>query len=473
MAGMVPFDRVELDLRGAPLHVHLLGIGGAGMSAIAEVLVALGHVVSGTDIVESTTTRRLRDLGVRVEIGHRGDNLRDATHVAVSTAISADTPEIVAASARGIAVMHRYDLLAAISATRSTLSVSGTHGKTTTSALLALALDAAGADPSFIIGSTVSPYGTGSRWSDGPWLVLEADESDSTFLAAVRRGAIVTNVEPDHLDHHGSWEDLLAAFRRFVAETDGPTVICADDPGAVLLANASSRTLTYGTSTAADARILDERHTGSGSTWQVSLPDGSVVELSVDLPGHHLVLNATAALVLAWAVGIDPLAAATGIAGYRGVGRRFEERGAAEGVRFVDDYAHMPTEVRAVLSAASSGPDREGRLVAVFQPHRYSRTASVWADYAGAFDAADVVVITEVYAAGEHPIDGVDGALVLRAVREASPDLDVRWMATRAELIEGLTALLQPGDLCLTMGAGDLTTLPDQLIDQLTAQGRS
>ncbi|NLA36795.1 MAG: UDP-N-acetylmuramate--L-alanine ligase, partial [Actinobacteria bacterium] len=267
MGGAVPFDRVELDLLGEPLRIHLLGIGGAGMSAIAEVLRSLGHVVSGSDRADSPAVQALRSHGIRVEIGHAAQNLGDAQFVGVSTAVKPDNPEVVAARSAGLAVMHRFDLLKAIGATRSTLSVSGTHGKTTTSALLALALDAADADPSFIIGSSVVGLGGGSRWSDGPWLVLEADESDSTFLAPPRRGGIVTNIEPDHLDHHGTWDDLVAAFTAFATGTDGPVIVCADDPGSALLIGSGANVVTYGTVDTADVVISGERSRDGGTAW--------------------------------------------------------------------------------------------------------------------------------------------------------------------------------------------------------------
>lgn len=460
------WDRVELDLGGEAVRIHLLGIGGAGMSAIADVLVALGHVVSGSDVADSATVEALRSRGVRVEIGHDATNLGDAAYVGVSTAVKPDNPEVVAARAAGIPVMHRFDLLRAIGATRATLSASGTHGKTTTSALLALALEAAGENPSWIVGSSIAGLGGGSRWTDGRWLVLEADESDSTFLAPPRAGAIVTNVEPDHLDHHGTWENLLAAFAEFVDETDGPSVVCLDDAGSARLAGRDG-VITYGVDPTADVVVTDETPGASGSSWTVRMPDGSAHRLRIGMPGHHLVLNATAAFTLLVSLGVDPGGVAEGIARYRGAARRYEDRGTAGGVRFVDDYAHTPTEVRAVLSAARSQLSATGeaaRLVAVFQPHRYSRTSSLWRDYAGAFDLADVVVITEIYAAGEAPIEGVSGRLVFDAVRGANPDLDVRFMADRSDLHEGLGELLRPGDLCLTMGAGDLTTLPNELI---------
>lgn len=459
--------RVPIDVAGPPRRVHLVGIGGAGMSAIAHVLATFGHHVSGSDRADSPVLERLRSAGVDARAGHHVALVDGVDVVAVSTAIPDDDPEVVAARAAGVPVAHRYDLLAAVGAVRRTLSVSGTHGKTTTSALLALALDAAGLDPSFIIGGEVAGFGAGWRWTDGEWLVLEADESDSTFLAPPRAGAIVTNVEPDHLDHHGSVDALFAAFERFVAGTDGPVVVCADDPGSAALIDRCATASSYGWSADAAHVIADVAVAADGgSTWTVTGPDGRVHRLAVDLPGRHLVANATAAFILATLVGADPERAAAGIARYAGVGRRFEHRGDAAGVRFVDDYAHMPAEVRAVLSAARAVPGHR-RIVGVFQPHRYSRTAAVWRDYAEAFDDADVVVVTDVYPAGEAPVPGVSGELVADAVRRARPGADVRWMPTRDDLLRDLPELLAGGDLCLTMGAGDLTTLPDQLIAAL------
>jgi UDP-N-acetylmuramate--alanine ligase len=321
-------------------------------------------------------------------------------------------------------------------------------------------------DPSFIIGGVVAGFGAGWRWTDGEWLVLEADESDSTFLAPPRAGAIVTNVEPDHLDHHGSYEGLLSAFETFVAGTAGPTIVCADDAGAASLGTGAVE--RYGERPDHDWCIADVATAATGSTWSVAASGGRRFALSVPLPGRHLVLNATAAFALAVDIGADPAGAAAGIAAYRGVGRRFERRGSAGGVDFIDDYAHAPAEVVAVLGAvAALDPER---VVAVFQPHRYSRTGDLWADYAEAFDGADVVVLTEIYAAGEAPVEGVSGQLVVDAVRRARPDADVRWMPTRAALVDGLDDLLRPGDLCLTMGAGDLTTLPDDLIARIGAR---
>lgn len=474
--------RAPLDLTGGPLAIHLVGIGGAGMSAIAEVLVGLGHVVSGSDRADSAVLARLRTRGIAAFPEHAAARVDGVDYVGVSTAIPSDNPEVVRAVQLGIAVGHRHDLLAAIGSTKRTLSISGTHGKTTTSALTALGLEGAGYLPSFIIGGDVAGFDPGARWTSGEWLVLEADESDSTFLAPPRAGAVVTNIEADHLDHHGDFAELVKAFERFVDETDGPVLVCLDDPQAAMLARrepapgiGNPSMVTYGTADDADYRIGEVHQDRDGVEWMVnwnarpgSAPDGRDGDrqmLRIGIPGMHLVRNATAAFGLAVELGADARLVAGGIGRYQGVGRRFERRGVAGGVTFIDDYAHLPAEVRAVLGAASVG-DWE-RIVCVFQPHRFSRTAAVWRDYATAFDGADVVVVTEIYAAGETPIASMTVELIVGAVGQERPDQLVHWMPTREDLVGELPSMLRPGDLCLTLGAGDLTTLPDDLIGRL------
>lgn len=443
------------------------------MSAIAEVLAALGHVVSGSDRRDGAVLDRLRLHGIDARVPHDPANVREVEVVAASTAIGQDNPELVAARERGLEVLHRFDLLAAIGSLRRTVSIAGTHGKTTTSALTALALDSAGLDPSFIIGGDVAGFGSGSRWHDSEWLVLEADESDSTFLAPPRAAAVITNIEADHLDHHGTLAALMDAFGRFVTGTDGPVVVCLDDPGVrdLLAGLTSSAAVTsYGLSPAADFRIVDVTPGHEGVSWSVESPDGERSRLSLCRPGLHLVRNATAAFAVARRIGAELGGVIEGLARYRGVGRRFEHRGTARGVEFVDDYAHMPTEVRAVLEAVTSanGADvasrRWKRVVAVFQPHRFSRTQAIGAEFATAFDGSDIVVITDVYAAGETAIEGVSGRLLFDAIVAARPRQQIRWAPTRSELIVMLDELLTDGDLCLTMGAGDLTSLPDDLL---------
>ena len=441
------------------------------MSAIAEVLVAMGHVVSGSDVLDSATMRRLRSLGVDAAVGH------DARHidapvlgpidaVGCSTAITASNPELLAARAAGIPVHHRGDLLAAIGATRRVVSISGTHGKTTTSTLTAVALAAAGFDPGYIIGGDVggTGVGSGSHWTDSGWFVLEADESDSTFLAAPRVAAVVTNLEADHLDHHGTYEALVDAFGRFVGDTDGPVVLCADDAPAAGLARFARRPVTYGTSDRADYRVVDIVRDAAGSTFEV-LHHATSHAISLHSPGMHLVRNATAAFAVSVELGAEPAAVAAGLAAYPGVGRRFELRGRAGGVTFIDDYAHLPAEVQAVLDAAAGGAWT--RIVAVFQPHSYSRTVANAEAFGRALAAADVIVVTDVYPAREQPIPGVTGQLIADAVTAASSQAAVTYVADRSELIDHLARSLQPGDLCLTLGAGDLTSVPDSVITAL------
>ncbi|MCU1373252.1 MAG: murC [Actinomycetia bacterium] len=437
-----------------------MGAGGSGMSAIAGVLLAMGHDVSGSDAAPSIVLDRLAAAGGRVHAGHRPDSLDGVEVVLVSTAIPADDPEVVAARAAGIPVLRRAEALAAIAALRRTLAVSGTHGKTTTTAMLALALRQAGVRPSFIVGGDIGGLGTGSAWDDGEHFVVEADESDGTFLELGAHGVIVTNVEPDHLDHWGSFEALTDAFRRFVAEAAGPRVVCADDPGSAAVAAEVDGCVTYGTAEGATYRITDVATDRDGVRFAVNGRP-----LSLPAPGVHNARNATAVLALCTELGIDPDAVVRALATFAGVGRRFERRGEARGITFIDSYDHLPTEVAAVLAAAKAGG--WSRVVCVFQPHRYTRTAALWRDFADAFVDADVVAVTDVYAAGQQPIEGVTGKLIVDAVLDGHPRLRVAWLPGRDGLRRWLVSELRAGDLCLTLGAGDLTTLPDELLEVL------
>jgi UDP-N-acetylmuramate--alanine ligase len=338
--------------------------------------------------------------------------------------------------------------------------VSGTHGKTTTTAMLALALREAGAAPSFIVGGDIGGLDSGSAWDGGEHFVVEADESDGTFVELAADGVIVTNVEPDHLDHWGSFDALREAFRRFVAEAPGPRVVCADDPGAAAIAAEVAGCVTYGTAEGAAYRITDVVTDRDGVRFAVN---GQPV--SLPSPGIHNARNATAVLALCTELGIDPTAVVRALGAFAGVGRRFEQRGEARGITFVDSYDHLPTEVAAVLAAARGGGWR--RVVCVFQPHRYTRTAALWQDFADSFVDADVVAVTDIYAAGQQPIDGVSGKLIVDAVLDAHPRARLAWLPERDGLRTWLLGVLRPGDLCLTLGAGDLTTLPDELLRAL------
>jgi UDP-N-acetylmuramate--alanine ligase len=447
---------VTLDL-SRPLAVHVVGVGGAGMSAIATVLRAMGHRVTGSDLRDSPGTDRLRALGVEVFVGHAADHVGDVDAVTVSTAVPPGNPEVEAARARGIPVLPRAETLAAIARTRRTVAVAGTHGKTTTSSMLALVLVEAGMRPSFIIGGEVNEIGTGAVWDEGEWFVVEADESDGTFLELGPEAALVTNVEPDHLEHYGDFDGLVAAFRRFLSETPGPTVGCADDP---VIAGMSG--CTYGTGSDADYRMVDVQGARSSVRFTVEHRGEVLGEIRLPVPGLHNARNACGALVTGLALGAPFEAAARALARYGGVARRFQFRGERDGVTFVDDYAHLPSEIRAALAAARDGEWK--RVVAVFQPHRFSRTASLWRDFADAFVDADVVVLTDVYAAGEAPRPGVSGKLLVYSVLDAHPTARVAYLPTRPELVAYLRRLLRPGDVCLTLGAGDITSLPEELL---------
>ncbi|MGA3219345.1 MAG: UDP-N-acetylmuramate--L-alanine ligase [Acidimicrobiales bacterium] len=457
-------------LAGAPRRFHIVGIGGAGMNAIATVLRAMGHEVSGSDLQASPVLERLERLGVRTFVGHDAAHVGAAEIVAFSTAVKPDNVELVEARQRGAACISRAGILGAICRTRRALAVSGTHGKTSTTAMLAQILVRAGLEPGYMVGGEVRGAEGGASWGKGPWLVVEADESDGTFLRLGAEGVVVTNVEADHLDHYGSEEALARAFQTFVEQAPGPRVVCLDDPGAAALAAAVPGVTTYGASPRAAFRIdRAELLSSGGASFDVSERGRALGSFELAVPGLHNVRNAVAALAAAAEIGVDPDAAREALAAYAGVGRRFELRGSRDGVTYVDDYAHLPTEVRATLAAARQGKWK--RVVAVFQPHRYSRTAALGRDFGAAFDGADLVVVTGIYPAGEEAVPGISGLVVADAVRASAPGLRVEYAETRQEVVATVRGLLQPGDLCLTMGAGDLTTLADELLVPVPGNG--
>ena len=449
---------IDLSL---PTTIHLVGIGGSGMSAIATVLTGLGHTVTGSDLKASAVVERLRSSGHEVAVGHAAENLGDARVVAISTAIPAGNAEVVAARERGLPVLSRSEILTAICATRRTIAVAGTHGKTTTSSMLALVLREAGMHPSFIVGGDLNEIGSGAVLDEGEWLVVEADESDGTFLDLGAEAVIVTSVEPDHLEHYGDFDTLVAGFTRFLTQASGPKVVCADDEVAARLAHETGAT-TYGLDEAADYRMVDLRLGRSSTEFDVVHGGTSIGTVRLPVAGAHNATNATGALVAGLLLGADFDAARRALGRYGGVARRFEFRGEAGGVTFVDDYAHLPTEVASALAAAKAGGWR--RIVCAFQPHRYSRTEALWRDFAHAFDDADVLVVTDIYAHSETPRPGVTGKLVVDAVLEANPWRRVAYLPSRPDIAPYLRRELRPGDLCLTLCAGDLTSIHDELL---------
>jgi UDP-N-acetylmuramate--alanine ligase len=459
-------------LEGAPRAVHLVGVGGAGMSGLARLLLAGGHRVTGSDRSESATLEALRALGAEVWAGHDGARLGRPDLVVASTAIRPSNPELVAARTLDIPVLGRAQLLALLMAGRLGIAVAGTHGKTTTTGMVVAILEVAGLDPSFAVGGDFKASGINAAAGRGPHFVAEADESDGSFLELAPTVAVVTNVEADHLDHWGDLASVQAAFRAFVGRlpADGTAVLCADDPGALELAGAAPcRVVTYGLTDAAEVR-------GSGlalGPWDARFlvaADGERLgEVGLAVPGRHNVVNALGAIAAALAAGAPFEAAQSALAGFTGAARRFHLRAEVGGVTVVDDYAHNPPKVAATLAAARLGPWK--RVVAVFQPHLYSRTRLFADEFGRALAAADLVVVTDVYAAREDPEPGVDGALVAGAARRARPDLDCVYEPDRAALAARVAALAQPGDLVLTLGAGDITTLADELAPLLDAAG--
>jgi UDP-N-acetylmuramate--alanine ligase len=444
----------------APRHVHVVGVGGVGMSAIATVLAGMGHRVSGSDIKSSPVTERLRAVGIDVSIGHDPGHVDGADLVTYSPAVPLDNVELVEAGRRGIRVAHRSSVLAAIAAVRKCVAVAGTHGKTTTASMLSLILVEAGLHPSYLIGADVNETGTNALWDAGDWLVMEADESYGSFGALRSEIGLVTNVEPDHLDHYGTFDSLADAFARYLSSSDR-RVVSADDPVAARL-GADAGAASVGTSSGATYRIGDVVTGRSSIGFDLSGPGGALGRVELAVPGLHNARNAALAAVGAIEVGAPFEAAAAALARFAGVPRRFEFRGTAGGVTFVDDYAHLPSEVRATLAAARAGEWH--RIVAVFQPHRYTRTAALAKSFASAFDDADLVFVTDVYGAGEAPVPGVSGRLVADALTRHGASRPVVYVSSRDELRASVAAMLRAGDLCVTLGAGDLTTLPEELL---------
>jgi UDP-N-acetylmuramate--alanine ligase len=457
-----------LDLDGRR-RIHVTNVGGAGMSAVATLLAEMGHAVTGHDPSADTPfLDSLRALGVEVGTGEPGP-LPEVDAVVSSTATAPDHPHLVAARAAGLPVVHRSVALTAICARRRTIAVAGTHGKTTTSALLATLLVEADLAPGWVVGAGVAGLGHSAAWGgDGP-LVVEADESDGTFLALGAEAAIVTNVEPDHLEHWGGEAQLRAAFEQFVAAVPGPVVLCADDPGSVALVRHATHAVTYGTAPGSDYRIDTVATERTGVRFTIHHLEEAVDVAVPAAPGVHNARNAAAALALAHQLGVDLAVGASALGQFRGVARRFEVRGEAASVVLVDSYDHLPTEVAAALAAAREGGWR--RVVCCFQPHRYSRTEALGRTFADCFADADVLAVTGIYPAGEAPRPGVTGKLVVDAVLDAHPWKRVAWLPTLDDVVAYLGTTLRPGDLCLTLGAGDLTSVPDRVLAGL--EGRT
>ncbi|WP_331272151.1 UDP-N-acetylmuramate--L-alanine ligase [Motilibacter aurantiacus] len=451
-------------------RVHFVGIGGAGMSGIARILLARGIAVSGSDARESRTVTALRALGAVVHIGHAASNVAGVDTVVVSSAIRPDNPELVEARARELLVLPRAAALVAVMAGRRAVAVAGTHGKTTTTSMLTVALQHCGADPSFAIGGSLNESGANAHNGSGDLFVAEADESDGSFLLYSPEAAIVTNVEPDHLDHYGTGEAVTAAFEAFAHRVlpGGLLVVCADDPGARLLGqqarDAGIRVQSYGEAEDAGLRVEELRLAGPGSRWSAVYHGRRLGEVKLRVPGRHNALNSAAALATALGLGFPAAEVREGLAAFTGTRRRFEAKGTVAGIRVYDDYAHHPTEVEATLRAAR-GVALGGRLVVAFQPHRYSRTAAFRDQFGAALALADEVVVMEVYPAGEDPLPGATGASVAAAVQLPPEQVcfEPSWSAVAGRLAERARS----GDVVLTLGAGDVTMVGPEVLELL------
>ncbi|HEX7128511.1 MAG TPA: UDP-N-acetylmuramate--L-alanine ligase [Rhodanobacteraceae bacterium] len=450
------------DIMQAFRRVHFVGVGGVGMSGIAEVLQTLGYAVSGSDVHASHVTERLRKMGVDVRIGHKAGHVADADAVVISSAIKPDNVELVAARERRIPVVPRAEMLGELMRFRRGIAVAGTHGKTTTTSLVASVLAEAGYDPTFVIGGQLVSAGANARLGAGEYLVAEADESDGSFLLLSPVIAVVTNIDADHLENYaGDFARVRKAFSDFLHRLPfyGLAVLCADDAEVAKLARETPRNvLTYAIEADADVRALNVRASGATMQFDLQLPDTAPLPVTLNLPGRHNVLNALAAAAIGWQLGVEPTAVAHALAKFQGVGRRFHQRGEIAldhgKAMLVDDYAHHPRELAAVFAAARGGwPDR--RLVVAFQPHRYTRTRDLLDDFAAVLSEPDVLLLTDVYPAGETPIANADGRALARAVR-ARGKVDPVFVEHPRDLRAALPALLRDGDMLLLLGAGDI-----------------
>ncbi len=464
--------KVATDLCGSE-RIHLIGIGGSGMSAIARVLLERGHSVSGSDLQDSPLLQELGRRGAHVYVGHQAEHVGDADIVVVTSAAPKSNPEVVEALRRGIPVWPRSQMLRALTADRRCLAVAGTHGKTTTTAMLALLLRTAGLDPSYIVGGEVSELGGNAHAGQGPHFVLEADEYDRTFLALQPAVAIVTNVDWDHVDCYPTPAAAADVFAQFIAHvpSDGTVYLCRDDPGAWSLPRPTASVMGYGLAPDADWQAIDVQMEREETTFTAQRRGRVAGRFTLRLPGEHNVRNALAALAAAWGEGADLQQAGPTLASFQGAQRRFQQIGTAANITFVDDYAHHPGEIRATLAAARQRfPGR--RLVAVFQPHTYSRTRAFIPAFAEALALADVILVTAIYAAREVDPGDVSAAEIAQRIQARTSDL-VSYVSSLDEAHDWLLRHIKPGDVVLTMGAGDITGLGRRVLTVLLARARA
>ncbi len=458
--------------------VHFIGIGGIGMSGIAEVLVNLGYVVQGSDQSEGGNVKRLREKGVRISVGHAAENLTGVRVVVVSSAIKSDNPELVVARAQRLPVVRRAEMLAELMRLKSCVAIAGTHGKTTTTSMVAALLDAGGFDPTVINGGIINAYGTNARLGTGEWMVVEADESDGTFLKLPADITIVTNVDPEHLDHFKTFDAVQDAFQAFVENVPfyGFSVMCTDHPIVQSLVGRieDHRIVTYGENPQADARLVDVSHAGGTSLFTIEFRNRAgqflheVKNIALPMPGRHNALNATAAVAVAHELGVGDEVVRRALASFSGVRRRFTRTGMWNGVTIIDDYGHHPVEIAAVLKAAREST--KDRVIAVVQPHRYTRLAALFDQFCTCFNDADAVIVANVYPAGEAPIAGVDRDSLVQGLRTHG-HRHVSPLESPEKLASLIAGIARPGDYVVCLGAGSVTQWASALPGELAAVG--
>jgi UDP-N-acetylmuramate--alanine ligase len=455
--------------------IHFVGIGGIGMSGIAEVMCILGYKVQGSDVAEGYVVEGLRKLNIPVAIGHDAANLGDAAVVVISTAIRKDNPEVAAAYERRIPVVRRAEMLAELMRLKSTVAVAGTHGKTTTTSMIAALLDAGGIDPTVINGGIINAYGSNARLGKSEWMVVEADESDGSFLRLDGTIAVVTNIDPEHLDHYGGFDQVKDAFVEFVENVPfyGAALLCVDhaEVQSIIPRLRDRRVVTYGFAAQADVRGENVTPVPGGNRFDVSLRDRqgevrTIAGIHLPMPGRHNVQNALAAIGVAAEMGIADAVIAHGFDRFDGVKRRFTRVGEVDGVAIIDDYGHHPVEIAAVLSAAREGC--EGRVIAVVQPHRYTRLNDLMAEFQGAFNDADLVLVAPVYPAGEAPIEGVSHESLVEGLKQRG-HLGAHVADDPDDVCRQLAGLAAPGDMIICLGAGDITKWAAGMADGIRA----
>jgi UDP-N-acetylmuramate--alanine ligase len=453
--------------RGRIQHIHFVGVGGIGMSGIAEVLLNLGYHISGSDIKETEVTRRLQTLGCEIFYGHRKENVKEADVVVVSSAIRQGNPEVEVAEQRLIPVIPRAEMLAELMRMKVGIAIAGTHGKTTTTSLIATVLAAGGLDPTVVIGGRLNSIGSNARLGQGEFLVAEADESDGSFLKLMPTIAVVTNIDPEHLDYYLGIEEIKETFLSFINKIPffGLAVLCLDHPNIQnLIPRLKKRFTTYGLTTQADFQAKEIVFEGLSTTFDVLHQRREVGRLKIQMPGLHNVYNALATVATAFELDIPFRIVQETLRDFSGIQRRFQIKGERKGILIVDDYGHHPVEIIATLKAARTGWER--RIVAVFQPHRYTRTKALFHDFLTAFYDADILILTDIYPAGEDRIEGVEAKALFEGLREYGHK-DVIYLADKREIIEHLLRILAPGDLVITLGAGDIWQVSEELVRRL------